>query len=135
MNDEYFKIKDSKKLQQILNEEITSTTFASNQEINDIIKKTYNKTSYFVEEKSHSNEKYDYDNDEMINDLQKLAKKIEKTTIEIKDNAIEIVNILEAFISNDVTKGKEISLFLRFKLQRQDATIEESQLIHECEKY
>ena len=118
-----------------MNEEVTNTTFASNQKINDIIKKTYNKTLYFVEEKFHSNEKYDYDNDEMINDLRKLAKEIEKTMIEIKNNAIEIVNTLEAFISNDVTKGKKISLFLRFKLQRQNATIEGSQSIHECEKY
>ena len=118
-----------------MNEEVTNTTFASNQKINDIIKKAYNKTSYFVEKKSRSNEKYDYDNDEMINDLRKLAKEIEKTTIEIKNNTIEIVNTLETFISNDVTKNKEISLLLRLKLQRQDVTIEESQLVHECEKY
>ena len=118
-----------------MNEEVTSTTFASNQKINDIIKKAYNKTSYFVERKSRSNEKYDYDNDEMTNDLRKLAKEVEKATIEIKDNAIEIVNTLEAFISNDVTKSKEISLFLRFKLQRQNVTIEENQFVQECEEY
>ena len=134
-NDEYFKIKNSKKLQQVLNEKVTSTTFASNQKINDIIKKAYNKTSYFVEGKPHSNEKYDYDNNEMINDLRKLAKEVEKATIEIKNNAIKIVNTLEAFISNDVTKDKKISLLLRFKLQRQDVTIEESQFVLECEKY
>ena len=29
-NDEYFKIKNSKKLQQVLNEEVTNTTLASN---------------------------------------------------------------------------------------------------------
>ena len=118
-----------------MNEKVTSTTFASNQEINDIIKKAYNKTSYFVEEKTHSNEEYDYDNDEMVNDLRKLAKEVEKATIEIKGNAIEIVDILEASIGNDVIKRKEISLFLRLKLQRQNATIEESQLMFECEKY
>ena len=134
-NDEYFKIKNSKKLQQVLNEEIISTTFASNQEINNIIKKAYNKTSYFVEKKSHSNEKYEYDNNEMINDLRKLAKKVEKTTIEIKNNAIEIVDTLEASISSDATKDKEISLFLRFKLQRQNVTIEENQFVQECEEY
>ena len=134
-NDEYFKIKNSKKLQQILNEKVTSTTFASNQEINDIIKKAYNKTSYSIERKSHSNEEYEYDSDEMINDLRKLAKKVEKTTIEIKDNAIEIVNTLEASISNDAIKDKEISLFLRLKLQRQNITIEGSQLVHECKEY
>ena len=118
-----------------MDEEVTSTTFASNQEINNIIKKVYNKTSYLVEGKSHSNEKYDYDNDEMINDLRKLAKKVEKTTIEIKDNAIKIEDTLEAFISNDATKSKEISLSLRSKLQRRDAIIEKSQSIHECEEY
>ena len=134
-NDEYFKIKNSKKLQQILDEEVTSTTLASNQEINDTIKKAYNKTSYLVEGKFHSNEKYDYDNDEMINDLRKLAKEVERTTIEIKNNAIEIVNTLEAFIGNDVTKNQEISLLLRLKLQRQDATIKGSQPVYECEKY
>ena len=134
-NDEYFKIKNSKKLQQVLNEKITSTTFASNQKINDIIKKAYNKTSYSIEEKFHLNEKYEYDNDEMINDLRKLAKEVEKATIEIKDNTIEIVNTLEAFINNDVTKDKEISLLLRFKLQRQNITIEGSQFVHECKKY
>ena len=122
-------------MQQILDEEVTSTTLASNQKINDIIKKAYNKTSYFVEEKFHSNEEYDYDNDEMTNDLRKLAKEVEKTTIEIKNNAIEIVNTLEAFIGNDATKDKEISLFLRLELQRRDATIEGSQLVHECKKY
>ena len=134
-NDEYFKIKDSKELQKVLNEKVTNTTFASNQEINDIIKKAYNKTSYLVEKKSHSNKEYDYDNDEMINDLRKLVKEVEKATIEIKDNAIEIVNTLETFISNDVTKDKEISLLLRHKLQRQNVTIEENQLVHECEEY
>ena len=118
-----------------MNEKVTSTTLASNQKINDIIKKTYNKTSYFVEKKFHSNEKYDYDNDEMINDLRKLAKKVEKTTIEIKNNAIEIVNTLETFINNDATKRKEISLLLRFKLQRQNVKVEGSQLVLECEKY
>ena len=118
-----------------MDEKVTSITFASNQKINDIIKKTYNKTSYFVEGKSRSNEEYDYDSDEMINDLRKLAKEVEKTTIEIKDNTIEIVNIFEASIGNDATKNKKISLPLRLKLQRQDVTIEESQLVHECEKY
>ena len=54
----------------------------------------------------------------MINDLRKFAKKVEKTTIEIKNNAIEIVNTFETFISNDVINKKEISLFLRLKLQR-----------------
>ena len=48
-NDEYFKIKNSKELQQVLNEKVTNTTLASNQKINDIIKKANNKTSYFVE--------------------------------------------------------------------------------------
>ena len=71
----------------------------------------------------------------MINDLRKLAKKVEKTTIEIKNNAIEIVNTLETFISNDVINKKKISLFLRLKLQRQNVTIEEKQLMFECEKY
>ena len=118
-----------------MNEEITSTTLASNQEINDIIKKVYNKTSYLVKGKSRSNKKYDYDNDEMINDLRKLAKKVERATIEIKDNTIEVVNILEAFKGNEVTKDEKISLSLRFKLQRQNATIEKSQLVHECESY
>ena len=134
-NDEYFKIKDSKKLQQVLNEEVTSTTLASNQEINDTIKKAYNETPYLVEKKIHSNEKYDYDSDEMTNDLRKLAKEVEKATIEIKDNTIEIVDTLEASISNDAIKREEISLFLRFKLQRQNATIEESQLMSKCEEY
>ena len=118
-----------------MNEKVTSTTFASNQKINDIIKKAYNKTSYFVERKSHSNEKYDYDNNEMINDLQKFAKEVEKATIEIKDNAIKIVNTLEVFVDNDVTKDKKISLLLRLKLQRQNVMIEESQFVLECEKY
>ena len=116
-----------------MNEKITSTTLASNQKINDIIKKAYNKTSYLVEEKFHSNKKYDYDNDEMINDLRKLAKKVEKATIEIKDNAIKIVDTLEASIGNDATKGKKISLPLRFKLQRQNVTIKGNQ--YKCEEY
>ena len=134
-NDEYFKIKDSKKLQQVLNEEVTSTALASYQEINDIIKKVYNKTSYLVEGKIHSNEEYDYDNDEMINDLRKLTKEVEKATIEIKDNATKVVDTLEASIGSDAITSKEISLSLRFKLQRQNATIKESQFVHECEEY
>ena len=124
-----------KKLQQILNEKVTSTTLALNQEINDIIKKAYNKTLYFVKKKFHSNEKYDYDNDEMINDLRKLVEKVKKTTIEIKNNAIKVVNIFEAIINNDVTKDKEISLFLRFKLQRQNANVKKNQIITICNKY
>ena len=71
----------------------------------------------------------------MTNDLRKLAKEIEKATIEIKNNAIEVVNTLETFINNDVTKRKEISLSLRFRLQRQSAKVEEGQPILECEKY
>ena len=101
-----------------MNEKITSTIFACTQEINDIIKKTYNKSSYLIEKKFHSNEKYNYDNDDMTYNFRKFIEKIEKATINIKDNAIEIVNILEKVISNDVTKKKEISLFLRFKLRR-----------------
>ena len=64
-NNEYFRIKNVEKLQQILNEKVTSTTLASTQEINDIIKKAYNKSSYSIEKKSHSNEEYDYDNEEI----------------------------------------------------------------------
>ena len=71
----------------------------------------------------------------MINDLRKLAKEVEQATIEIKSSATKIVDTLEAFIGNDATKDKEISLLLRSKLQRQDATIEESQSTHECEEY
>ena len=118
-----------------MNEKVTSITFASNQKINNIIKKAYNKTLYFVEKKFHSNEKYDYDNDEMINDLRKFVEKIKKTTIKIKNNAIKVVNILEAIINNDVTKNKKISLFLRFKLQRQNANMRENQITTICNKY
>ena len=71
----------------------------------------------------------------MINDLRKFAKEVEKATIEIKDNAIKIVNTLEVFVDNDVTKDKKISLLLRLKLQRQNVMIEESQFVLECEKY
>ena len=61
----------------------------------------------------------------MTKNFRKFAKKVEKTTINIKNNAIEVVNTLEEIISNDVTKENEISLLLRFKLQRQNVTIEE----------
>ena len=122
-NDEYFRIKNSRKLQQILNEKVTSTTFASNQKINNIIWKTYNKTSYFVESKSYLNEKYKYDNEEMTQNLRKFVKEIERATIKIKNNAIEVVNILEKVINNDVIKKEKISLFLRFKLRRQNVIV------------
>ena len=108
-----------------MNEKVTNTTLASTQKINDIIKKAYNKSSYSIEKKSHSNEKYEYDNDNMTNDFWRLAKKVERTTIDIKDNAIEVVNTLEENIGNDVIKEEEISLLLRFRLQRQNVTIEE----------
>ena len=71
----------------------------------------------------------------MINDLRKFAKEVEKATIEIKSNAIKIVDTLEASISNDVIKRKEISLFLRSKLQQQNVTIEKNQFVFECEEY
>ena len=118
-----------------MNEKITNTTFASTQKINDIIKKAYNKSSYLIEKKSHSNEKYEYDNDNMTNDFRKLVEKIEKATINIKNNVIEVVNIFEKIISNDVTKESEISLFLRFKLQRQDVTIKEKKISSICDNY
>ena len=101
-----------------MDEKITSTTFASTQKINDIIKTTYNKSSYLIEDKFHSNEKYEYDNDEMTYDLRKLAEEVEKATIDIKDNAIEVVDTLEEVISNDATIKEEISLPLRSKLLR-----------------
>ena len=134
-NDDYFRIRNFEKLQQILNEKITNTTFASTQRINDIIKKAYNKSLYSIEKKSHLNEKCEYDNDNMTNDFRKLAKKIEKTMINIKNNAIEIVNIFEKIISNDVTKKNEISLFLRFKLQRQNVTITKKENSSICDNY
>ena len=134
-NDEYFRIRNIEELQQVLNEEITSTTFASTKEINDIIKKAYNKSSYSIEEKLHSNEEYDYDNEEMTHDLRKLVEEVEKTTINIKGNTTEIVDTLEDVISNDVIRSEEISLFLRFKLQRQNVTIEEKESLSMCNNY
>ena len=134
-NDEYFWIRNLEELQQVLNEEITSTTLASTTKINDIIRKTYNKSSYSIEGKFHSNEEYDYDNDNMTHDLRKFVEKIEKATIKFKDNAIEIVNILEEVISNDVTRNKEIPLPLRLKLRRQDATIKGKEASPICNNY
>ena len=61
----------------------------------------------------------------MTYDFQKFVEEVEKTTINIKNNAIKVVNTLEDVIGNDVTRNKEISLFLRFKLRRQDVTIKE----------
>ena len=118
-----------------MNEKVTSTTFASTQKVNDIIKKAYNKSSYSIEEKSHSNEKYEYDNDNITNDFQKLIEKIERAMIVIKDNAIKVVNILEEIIGNDVIIKEEISLLLRFRLQRRDATIEEKKISSICNNY
>ena len=100
-----------------MNEKVTSIVFASTQKINDIIKKAYNKLLYSIEEKSHSNEKYDYDNDDMAQGLRRLVEEIEKTTSNIKDNAIKVVNTFEDVISNDVIKDKEIPLLLRLKLR------------------
>ena len=118
-----------------MNEEVTNTTFASTQRINDIIKKAYNKSSYSIEGKSHSNEEYDYDNENMAQDLRRLVEEVEKTTSNIKDNAIEVVNTLENVISNDAIKDKETSLFLRLKLRRQNATIEEKETSSICNNY
>ena len=118
-----------------MNEKVTSSTFASTQEINDIIKKAHNKSSYSIEKKSHSNEEYEYDNDNMTQDFRKLIEEIEKTTIDIKDNAIEVANILEKVINNDVIKEEEISLFLRFKLRRQKVTIEKKKNSLMCNNY
>ena len=126
MNDDYFRIRNLEELQQILNEKVTNSTFASNQKINDIIWKTYNKSLYLIKNKFHSNEKYEYDNDNITYDLRKLVEEIEEATINIKDNAIEVVNIFEDVINNDVTRNKKISLFLRFKLRRQNAIVEEN---------
>ena len=85
--------------------------------MNDIIKKTYNKSLYLIENKSHSNNEYDYDNEEMTRNLRKLVEEVERTTINIKNNAIEVANILKKVINNDVIKKEEISLLLRFKLR------------------
>ena len=93
-NDEYFRIRNIEKLQQILNEKVISTTLASTKKINDIIKKAYNKSSYSIEEKSHSNKEYDYDNDNMTHDLRRLVEEVEKATINIKNNATKIVDTL-----------------------------------------
>ena len=134
-NDEYFRIKNVEELQQVLNEEITNTTLASTKEVNDIIKKAYNKSSYSIEEKSHSNEKYDYDNDNMANDLRKLAKEVERATIDTKDNATGVVDTLEEAIGNDAKKENEIPLSLRPRLRRQDATIKEKEVSPICNNY
>ena len=122
-------------MQQILNEKITSTTLASTKKINDIIKKAHNKSPYSIEGKSHSNEEYDYDNDNMTKDLRKLAKEVEKTTIDIKDNATRVVDTLEKAISNDATKENEIPLPLRPRLRRQNATIKKEGNPSICDKY
>ena len=134
-NDDYFRIWNLEELQQILNEKITNTTFASTQRINDIIKKAYNKSSYSIEKKSHSNEKYEYDNDNMTNDFQEFAKKVERITNNIKDNATKVVDTLEEAIGNDATKENEISILLRFKLQRQDVIVEEKKTSSICINY
>ena len=118
-----------------MDEKVTSTAFASTSKINDIIKKAYNKSPYSIEEKFHSNEKYEYDNDNMTNDFRKLAKEVEKATINIKNNAIEIVDTLEEVIGNDVTKEEEISLILRSRLRRQNVTIEEKKVSSICNNY
>ena len=112
-----------------MNEKITSTTFASTQKINNIIKKAHNKSSYSIEKKSHSNENHDYDNAKITQDLLKLAKKVEKTIINVKDNATKITNTFEEVINNDIKKKKEISLFLRSRLQRQNVTIKEEEIL------
>ena len=118
-----------------MDEEVTSTAPASIKEINDIIRKAYNKLSYSIEGKSHSNEKYDYDNDNMAHDLRKLAEEVEKATINTKDSAIEIVDTLEDAIGNDVIRNKEIPLLLRFKLRRRNVTIEEEEVPSMCNNY
>ena len=107
-----------------MNEKVTSSTFASTQKVNDIIKKTYNKSSYSIENKFHSNDEYDYDNEEMTQNFRKLVEKIKKTTINIKNNATKVANNLKEVISNDVIKEGEISLSLRFKSRQQNITIE-----------
>ena len=71
----------------------------------------------------------------MTNDLRKLAKEVEKATINIKDNAIKIVDTLEEVIGNDVTKENETSLSLRSKLQRQNVAIEEKKTLSMCINY
>ena len=134
-NDEYFRIRNLEELQQVLNEKVTSTTLASMTKINDIIWKAYNKSSYSIEEKSHSNEKYDYDNDNMAHDLRKLVEEVEKATINTKDNAIEVVDTLEDAIGNDVTRNKEIPLSLRSKLLKQNATIKKKESSSICNNY
>ena len=118
-----------------MNEKVTSTTLASTQKINDIIKKTYNKSSYLVEEKFHSNEEYEYDNEEMTQDLRKLIEEIKKATIDIKNNATRVTNIFEDVIGNDVNKDEEIPLLLRLKLRRQNVIIEEKQISSMCNNY
>ena len=71
----------------------------------------------------------------MTNDFRELVKEVEKTTINIKDNATKVVNTLEKIISNDVIKKKKISLFLRFKLRRQDVTIEKKKILLMYDNY
>ena len=134
-NDEYFRIRSFEELQQVLDEKVTNKALASTSKINDIIKKAYNKSSYSIERKFHSNKEYDYDNDNMTHDLQRLAKKVEKATINTKDNATRVVDTFEETISNDVTKGNEISLPLRSRLQRQNVTIKEKGDPSICDKY
>ena len=134
-NDEYFRVKNIEEFKQVLDEEVTSKALASTKKINDTIKKAYNKSSYLVEKKSHSNEKYDYDSDNMAHNLRRLVEEVEKATINIKDNATKIVDTLEGVIGNDATKENEIPLFLRFRLSRQDATIEEKESSSICDKY
>ena len=71
----------------------------------------------------------------MTYDFRKFIEKIEKATINIKDNAIEIVNIFEKVISNDATKKKKISLLLRFKLRKQNVIIDEKKITSICDNY
>ena len=65
----------------------------------------------------------------MTHDLRKLAEEVEKATIKFKGNVIEIMNTLEEAIGNDVIKNEEISLLLRLRLRRQDATINEKEVL------
>ena len=71
----------------------------------------------------------------MAHDLRKLVEEVEKATINTKDNAIEIMDILEKAIDNDAIRNKEIPLLLRFKLRRQDVTIKKKEVSSICNNY
>ena len=116
-NDEYYRIENVNKLQKVLNDTALNKIFANTQKINYAIRRTFNKskTSYSYENRSKSNDKYEWSEE-----FQEQLREFEKKFVEkLKLTDFKIIEIIKKiFAKQNFESNTFIFEFINEKLTR-----------------